>query len=311
MTRIGLLLTITIGGLQAQNAITLAGAGYGSPHAAQDVAPGQLLVVYLFGIQTNISPPAQLQTPTGNGWPNTIDGVSVDLVQGNPVVVTPVEVRGIQQAQCAQPEACAPLTGITIQVPFSLDADSFAKSGLFPELRIGENGKTMGGILLRPVTDSVHVIDTCDNTLIYLSAAFSIPQVVCAPMVMRGDRLTTVSNPSHAGDQLAMYLYGLGATVPGPGPSIIDRLPKPIQQFQLNFDFRPNALASPAVTGFGVTDSPLFTAYTGAGLYLINFRVPAIPAGIPSCDGVKVTSNMTVTVSGPNSFDAARICVAP
>jgi hypothetical protein len=196
-------------------------------------------------------------------------------------------------------------------VPLSLDADSFAKSGSFPELRIGESGKAVGGIMLRPVSDSVHVIDTCDNTLIFLSAAFSIPQGVCAPMVMRGNRLTTVSNASHAGDQLAMYLYGLGATAPGPGPSIIDRLPKPIQQFQLIFDFRPNALASPAVAGFGVTHSPPFIAYTGGGVYPINFRVPSIPVGIPSCDGVRVTSNMTVTVSGPNSFDAARICVAP
>src|SRR5260370_30543783 len=126
-------------------------------------------------------------------------------------------------------------------------------------------------------------------------------------MVVNGGRLDSPRNPGPGGGAVAMYLYGLGATAPGPGPSIIDRLPRPIQQFQLNFDFRPNAPASPAVAGFGVTDSPVFIAYLGAGLYQINFLVPAIPADVPLCDGVKVKSNMTVTGSGPNSFYAPQI----
>jgi hypothetical protein len=302
----------SIAGVRAQNAITLAGGGYAPPRLAQDAAPGQLLVVYLFGIQTNI-PVAQLGTlPLGSSiWPDNIDGVSVDLVQGNPAEITPVQVRGIQQAQCPQPQACSPITGITIQVPFSIHTDYLAKGEPVPQLRIGENGAVVGAVMLRPVSDSVHVIGTCDNTLIFLSAAFDIPQGFCVPMVMNGQRLDTLTNPSHVGDTLAMWLYGLGATTPGPGPDLINNLPKPIQQFRLNFDFRPNATGSPAVAGFGLTDSPRFVAYLGAGLYQINFTVPAIPAGVPLCDNVRVKSNLTVTVSGSNSFDAAQICVAP
>lgn len=305
-------LIASIGGLQAQNAITLAGGGYGSPHLAQDAAPGQLLVVYLFGVKTNI-PAAQLGAlPLGSStWTNNIDGVSVHLVQGNPAEVTPVQVRGIQQAQCSPTQACSPITGITIQVPFTIHTDYQAKGEPAPELRISESGTPVGGVTLRPVSDYVHVIDTCDNTLIFLSAAFDYPAGFCQPMVMNGQRLDTPLNPSHGGSLLAMWLYGLGATVPGPGPDLIDNLPKPVQQFQLNFDFRPNATGSPAVAGFGVTDSPRFVAYLGAGLYQINFVIPPIPAGVPLCDGVKVKSNLTVTVSGTNSFDAAQICVAP
>src|SRR5260370_2503781 len=229
MTRIALLLTAAICGIHAQNAITLAGGGYRTPHPAQDVAPGQLLVVYLFGVKTTI-PNAQLAALTPSGWPDNINGVSVALVQGNPPEVTPVEVRGIQQAQCPQPEACAAITGITIQAPFSIHADYLAKGEPLPQLRIGENGKTVGGIMPAAVSDNVHVIDTCDNTLIFLSAAFDVPQVACSPMVMNGARLASPTNPGHAGSALAMYLYGLGATTPGPGPSIIDRVPSPIHQ---------------------------------------------------------------------------------
>src|SRR5260370_28730731 len=99
MTRIALLLTAAICGIHAQNAITLAGGGYSAPHPAQDVAPGQLLVVYLFGVITTI-PNAQLAPLTPSGWPDNINGVSVALVPGNPPEITPLEVRGIPPGPC-------------------------------------------------------------------------------------------------------------------------------------------------------------------------------------------------------------------
>jgi hypothetical protein len=55
----------------------------------------------------------------------------------------------------------------------------------------------------------------------------------------------------------------------------------------------------------------MFAAYVGAGLYQVNFAIPPIPAGVPACDGSKIKSNLTVTISGPNSYDAAQICVVP
>jgi hypothetical protein len=63
------------------------------------------------------------------------------------------------------------------------------------------------------------------------------------------------------------------------------------------------------VPGFGVTSAPLFAAYVGAGTYQVNFAVPQVPAGLPPCDGVRIKSNLTVTITGPNSSDAAQICV--
>jgi hypothetical protein len=46
-------------------------------------------------------------------------------------------------------------------------------------------------------------------------------------------------------------------------------------------------------------------------MYQVNFVVPPIPAGLPACDGVRIKSNLTATIAGPNSFAAAQICVAP
>jgi hypothetical protein len=130
---------------------------------------------------------------------------------------------------------------------------------------------------------------------------------------MVGNALNSLYNLAHAGDQLAVWLYGMGAkTQQAPDCcNSPDQLSKPVQSFQLNFDFRPNAPPFPVVPGFGLTNAPLFTAYVGGGLYQMNLAVPPVPAGLPACDGVKIKSNLTVTVTGPNSSDAAQICVAP
>ena len=168
-------------------------------------------------------------------------------------------------------------------------------------------------MILHPVTDSVHVINTCDDSQIFLSAAFSVPQNICSPMVMVGSLLNSLYNLAHAGDELAVWLYGMGAiTRAAPNCCAIpDQLSKPVEQYQLNFDFRPNVPASPAVAGFGVTAAPLFAGHVGAGTYQVNFLVPPVPAGLPACDGVKIKSNLTVTITEANSYDAALLCVAP
>jgi hypothetical protein len=292
------------------NAIIFAGAGYQVPSPSLDVAPGQVIVLHVHGItatiDSNLTP-----VPGQSGFPRVLNGVSVDLIQGKAATVTSLELRAAYQTHCIDP--CSAVTGLTLQIPFELDTDFDAKGDPFPSLRISENGKPVGGVLLRPVSDSVHVINTCDDAQVFISAAFSVPRNICAPAVMVGNALNSLYNLAHAGDQLAVWLYGMGARTEQP-PNCCnspDQLSRPVQPFQLNFDFRPNAPAFPVVPGFGVTSAPLFAAYVGGGTYQVNFAVPAVPAGLPACDGVRIKSNLTVTVTGPNSSDAAQICVAP
>ncbi|MBZ5619959.1 MAG: hypothetical protein LAQ69_14740 [Acidobacteriia bacterium] len=163
------------------------------------------------------------------------------------------------------------------------------------------------------MSDNMHVMNTCDDSQVYISAAYTVPQSVCADVVTVGSgALNSLYNLAHGGDELAVWLYGMGAVTPQ-APNCCsspDQLSKPVQQFALNFDFRPNAPLSPVVPGFGLTSAPLFASYAGSP-YLVNFAVPQVPAGLPACDGVRIKSNLTVTLTGPNSSAAAQICVAP
>jgi len=294
---------------QQPNSIVLGSAGYQVPSPVLDVAPGQLIVLHVHGISTtfdsNVAP-----VPGPNGFPHALNGVSVDLVQGKSATPTSLELHAAYQTHCLQP--CSSITGVTLQVPFELETDYVAKGDPAPILQVSENGKVVGGVSLHPVSDNVHIVNTCDDSQIYISAAYSVPQNVCAADVMDNGLLNSLYNLAHGGDEIAVWLYGMGAvTAQAPGCCVSpDQLSKPVQPFQLNFDFRPNAPASPAVPGFGVTAPPLFAVYV-AGLYQVNLQVPPVPSGLPACDGVKIKSNLTITFTGPNSYDAAQICVAP
>jgi len=113
------------------------------------------------------------------------------------------------------------------------DAGAPGNGDAFPMLRISEGGKPVGAIALRPASDNVHVIDTCDDSQIYVSAGYTVPQNICASM--GAGALNSLYNLAHGGDDLAVAIW----------------------------------------------------------------------------HGVKIKSNLTVTVTGPNSSDAARICVGP
>ncbi|MBV8841595.1 MAG: hypothetical protein JO307_02185 [Bryobacterales bacterium] len=287
--------------------ITLASSGYQVPPAALDVAPGQLIVLHIHGIATTI-PSSIAVVPDSSGFPHVLNGISVDLIQGTNATATALELRAIYQTHCLQP--CSAVTGITLQIPFELESDFLAKGDPAPYLRISENGKAVGALSLRPVSDNIHVLNTCDDSQIYISAAVSVPQDICAPVVMVGGALNSLYNLAHSGDELAVWLYGMGAVMQQSTGCCVSEIPQPVQVFQLNFDYRPNAPASPVVPGFGVTAAPLFTGYVGTP-YQLNFAVPPVPAGVPACDGVRIKSNLTVTITGSNSSDAAQICVLP
>jgi hypothetical protein len=294
----------------AAGTIVLAGGGYQIPAMSLAVAPGQVIVFHMTGITTAINGNV-VATPGPNGLPTVLDGISVDLIQGQAGTVTSLPLTALYQAHCIDP--CSPVTGITLQIPFTLESNYGTNNDPAPALRVSENGTPVGAVSLAPVSDNLHVINTCDDSQVNVPAAVSVPADVCAPAVMVGDALNSLYDLAHGGDELAVWLYGLGAiTAQAPGCCVTpDQLSKPVESFQLSFDFRPNAPAFPVTPGFGLTAAPLFAAYVGGGQYQINFAVPTVPAGLPACDGVTIKSNLTVTITGLNSYDAAQLCVAP
>jgi uncharacterized protein (TIGR03437 family) len=266
------------------------------------------MLLSVYGIRT-LPKDREVATLSNAGWPTSLQGISVDLVQGERTTITPVSIRSIWQGFCAVPEVCSTVTGITLQIPFSLKNTNIP----FPLLRIKDNGAPVGAVSIRGVSDKIHIMNTCDATLIIVGAASTAPPNICTPAVLVNGALNSLYNLVKPGDHLAMWAYGLGNLNPeAPPPNTDPATVFPPPAFlRLNFDYRPNAPASPAVPGHGVTATPEYIGHMGHGSYQINFAVPAPPAGLPTCDGVNIKSNLTVTLSGPNSYDAAQLCVDP
>ena len=89
-----------------------------------------------------------------------------------------------------------------------------------------------------------------------------------------------------------------------------------VETFYLDFNFRPNALATEPLQMAPLPTSA-FPLYAGlvpgyAGLYQINFIVPPLPSGALPCASAAapVTANLAVSVIGSMSSDGAAICVS-
>lgn len=290
--------------------VALASTAYRFEGPAQEVAPGQVMLLTVQGLRT-LATDREVPIISNSGWPTSLQGISVELVQGNPSVSTPLALRGIWQGFCEVPEACSSITGITLQIPFFLQKTNIPA----PYLRIKDNGSPVGAVAIRPVSDKIHIMNTCDATQITLGGFASAPQNICTPAVLSNGVLNSLYNLVKPGDHLAMWAFGLGNLTPEPPPSNSNIDPatlfSPPAFLRLNFDYRPNAPASPAVPGYGVTATPEYAGHIGQGSYQVNFTVPPAPLGLPACDGINIKSNLTVTLSGPNSYDAAQLCVNP
>src|SRR4051812_22749718 len=138
--------------------MAVGGASYRPDGPAVQVAPGQLVLLSLYNLKTQIARPT-VATRGSDGLPVTnLSGISADLVQGDRTTVTPLELRAIQQAYCAVTEACSTITRLTLQLPLRLDRGT----SMFPFIRIRENGESAGAVPLSLVPDSIHVLNTCD-----------------------------------------------------------------------------------------------------------------------------------------------------
>jgi uncharacterized protein (TIGR03437 family) len=92
----------------------------------------------------------------------------------------------------------------------------------------------------------------------------------------------SVNSPAVAGEELVAYATGLGQTNPR-SPRASPRREQPaVATFNLDFNYRANALATRPLPSAAV---PLFAGATQGyiGLYQINFIVPPPPAGLQPC----------------------------
>jgi uncharacterized protein (TIGR03437 family) len=288
---------------RAQTGIVVAGFGYRTPANAIVAAPGQILTVSVFGVAARISSPV-FPPPDSGGFPTEVNGISADFVQG-PLTVQ-MQIRGIQQTPCPPSGACSPATTLTIQIPYELDPASTSSAAL----RIKEGGAAVATVDLAPALDSVHIINTCDQTGIYLSLAYDVPPGTCAPMVMhpRGP-LVSRTSPAVPGETLVVWAYGLGAidhSIPPDCCVTPEQNPVAVQPYNVNLSYA-DAGSFPLRRLAQLV--PTYVGMVGAGLYQVQFVVPpitpgqGIPGGRPG--------NLNILVSGPTSADSALVYVQP
>jgi uncharacterized protein (TIGR03437 family) len=296
-----LLASFFLSNAQAQTGFAVAGFGYRTPSGTITAAPGQVLTVSVFGIAGRF-PTAILPVAGSSGLPTVVGGISADFVQG-PVTVQ-LQIRAVQQTACPASGQCSPATAVTIQIPYELSPESNAQA----TVHINEGGAMVAAVAINGVPDSVHVINTCDQTGIFLSAAFGVPADSCMPMVMHANGvLVSGSHPAAGGETLILWAYGLGA-LDHPLPTICcsspSQVPLTIQPFTLSFSYDDPGRVPLRRLAQGI---PLYAGMPGGGVYQVLVAAPPAPSDLSPCSGP--SGNLHILLSGPSSADGAEVCM--
>lgn len=280
---------------QTAPALAAASAGYTSPFPLR-VAPGQLITMYLQGQAA----------------------ASVSAVFWNQQKVEAVPVLQVSpwSAGCVAPpgSSCASGLAITIQIPFDAPDSviEIAPSGI----ALSVNGVQSGYLGVQAQPDRVHILTSCDTI---------VGGESCAPLILHANgQRVSYQNPASGGEELVAYATGLGQTNAPLKTGVPAAQSSPaLSTFNLDFNYRPNALATQPATVYPPTNPPLFAGSTQGfiGLYQINFVVPTPAADLEPCSNLNfvadgpvgglVLSNFTVSIGSLVSFDGAGICVTP
>jgi hypothetical protein len=311
--------------LFAQSNPSVVDAGY-TGITVVPVAPGQVTTVFVTGIGNVTEKVSARNAPL----PNTLGGISATLIQIGGSVPAPImSVFPFRYCYSSNPPStCASITAITLQIPFELNIPTLDEPPLAAYLQVSDAAGHTAAVVLSQDSDAIHVLRSTD-TILAQDGAFAT--TLPGGVVTHSDGTPVDAlHPAQVGEELVMYAVGLGLTSPAvptgsPSPSPAVRT---VEMVTPNFDYRPNAPPSPAYEPSTGNPPPIAVpAFVGltpgfVGLYQVNFTVPAAPAGLPACvNSARVGggansfafafTNLTVTLTGANSFDGAAICVGP
>jgi uncharacterized protein (TIGR03437 family) len=289
--KIGLFLLFSATALAQNSGSAFVSFGYRLPPAEIAAAPGQILMISVSGSRMQLSGPVRATVDSAGNYPTELAGFTVSLLQADDPKQVQAQIIGIKQAGCTDP-SCAMITSITLQIPSELKVPSTAS------LLVNDAAGLLINIPVHAVSDSVHVLNSCDQTSVFQSQFDGQSFPGCVPAVISNNQLSGPANPVRPGDTVAVFLYGVGISgVPG---------------VTFAHDFRENA--GGRSSNFAGGDVPAFIGPISKwGLYQANFIIPQIPPGLTVfvCDGQRIQSNLTVTVSGATSADEIRLCIQP
>jgi uncharacterized protein (TIGR03437 family) len=297
-------LLVSFGPLFGQTPSLVTSVGYAAPEPVE-VAPGQVITLF-------VRTPTRLAQPIlaeGVPLPVRLGGFSVVLSQTLSSMLTAVpilSVRPVEACQAVVPPVCTTQTAISVQIPFELipNVEGARLPENFATLTVSDGSTSGEPMALRPVSDRIHILNSCDLPLNPQSAP-------CGPLVKHADgSMVTAASPAMPGESIALEAYGLGfgsarvlSGAASPSP-VVD-----VTGVALEFRYglgaavtRPGQPAAPAIAGL---------VPGTVGLYRLSFTAPAAPAGSPACSAT--TANAAVVVGRTASFDGAPLClyVAP
>jgi uncharacterized protein (TIGR03437 family) len=273
------------------------------------LAPGEVVTLYV----TEIPGGRHVKAETAP-LPRQLAGITVTFVEvtlSEPERFIPAPLFSIEPVP-GQPA----LTAVTIQVPYELHATPIAcpiACG-YTSLRVANNGVPGDAIFVGVKETNVRIWTICAPVQSQGATSYS-----CRPAITHADgSLLSLNSPARLGETLVVYAVGLGRP-----PSVITtgdiaHVPVPFDKSQWSIDFnfganlpprRYSSLSSPKPEYIGLVQGFI-------GLAQVNVRLPdAIPEGTPRCtnpilDPMFVAStNLTISLQGPGSFDGAAICV--
>ncbi len=319
--------------VEAQTAGAITEVGYQAARPVM-VAPGQVVHLRLHGVTTAFNLPQVTQ-----GLPLSIfyNGMSVTLQRsGSAAVETMPLLRLDGVSTCAfsldpnsfgasTPTPCGTDNSydLWVQIPFDLvpnapgsDQKCTALTCNLQDAVLTLNEVSGQGLSIRvlPVTDQVHILNSCTDNIgtVGIEGTSIYASYACVPAITHGDNTwVTAANPAKPGEELIAYAFGLGAPptsfdITGGTPAGGIALAKP---FTISF---PGIAASAG----GRLD---YVGLVGGnpGLYQVNFHVPSVPAALAPCTTAGNSQlatnpfNITMSLMGTASLDQASFCVKP
>ncbi len=319
---------------QAQTGAAITQVGYQAPRPVI-VAPGQVVHFRLHGVATAFNLP---QVSQSLPLPVFYNGMSVTLQRSGSVASESLPLLRLDGVSSCASSVDSSLFGVTtlipcgvdnsydlwLQIPFDLvpnapGSDQKPCSALTCNLddavlTINEVSGQGLGVRVLPVTDQVHILNSCTDNIgtVGIEGSSVYASYPCVPAITHADSSwVTAANPAKPGEELIAYAYGLGSPatsfdITGGTPAGGVALVKP---FTISFP----GIASAA----GVHPDYVGLLAGNVGLYQINFHVPSVPAGLALCTTAGNSQlatnpfNITVSLMGTASVDQASFCVKP